>query len=329
MPTDFARTSVLADGIVQIRLPMAGNPLRYVNGYLLEDDDGLTLVDCGWKADDVLAALHEGLAEHGRALREVRRLLITHFHFDHYGLAGTLVAAGVPELMIHAADWDVARVHLADLAGSDAAADAWIARNGFAVGEALADDLQHHRSDLAEPTRLLAPGERIGRLRAVWTPGHTPGHLCFADERSGKLLTGDHVLDPVTPHVGIWHEHRADPLGNYVRSLRAVRGLGPVGALPAHGEPFPDLDRRVDELLAHEAARERQVLAALEPGPASAAGVAAALPWRRRGDPFGALHPAHQQFAVAETLAHLEHLRARGVVTRDPERTPIAYALAA
>ena len=325
---DLALTSVLGDGIVQIRLPMAGNPLRYVNGYLLEDDDGLTLVDCGWKADDVLGALHAGLAEHGRALRDVRRLLITHFHFDHYGLAGTLVAAGVPALMMHAADWDIARVHLADLDGSDADADAWIARNGFAVDEAMVDDLQHHRSDLAEPTRLLADGDRVGRLRAMWTPGHTPGHLCFADARSGKLLTGDHVLDPVTPHVGIWHEHRADPLGNYVRSLHAVRGQGPGGTLPAHGEPFPDLDRRVDELLAHEAARERQVLAALEPGATSAAGVAAALPWRRRGDPFSALHPAHQQFAVAETLAHLEHLRVRGIVARDDARTPIAYALA-
>ncbi len=314
---DLALTSVLGDGIVQIRLPMAGNPLRYVNGYLLADDDGYTLVDCGWKADDVLAALHAGLAEQGRTLRDVRRLLITHFHFDHYGLAGTLVAAGVPALMMHARDWDVARVHLADLDGSDADADAWIARNGYALEQSMADDLQHHRSDLVEPTRLLADGDRVGRLRAVWTPGHTPGHLCFADTVSGKLLTGDHVLDPVTPHVGIWHEHRGDPLGDYVRSLHAVRGLGPGGALPAHGEPFPDLDRRVDELLAHEHGREQQVLAALERGAASAAGVAGALPWRRRNDPFSALHPAHQQFAVAETLAHLEHLRGRGIVTRE------------
>ncbi len=324
---DFALSSALGEGIVQIRLPMAGNPLRYVNGYLLEDDDGFTLVDCGWKAGDVLAALHAGLAEHGRALRDVRRLLITHFHFDHYGLAGTLVAAGVPELAMHARDWNVARVHLADLDGSDADADAWIARNGYVLEQSMADDLQHHRSDLVAPTRLLADGDRVGRLRAVWTPGHTPGHLCFADTVSGKLLTGDHVLDPVTPHVGIWHADRGDPLGDYVRSLRAVRGLGPGGALPAHGEPFPDLDRRVDELLAHEDARERQVLAALEAGAASAAGVARALPWRRRGDPFAALHPAHQQFAVAETLAHLEHLRGRGVVSRDEDAGGISYAL--
>ncbi len=138
---------------------------------------------------------------------------------------------------------------------------------------------------------------------------------------SGKLLTGDHVLDPVTPHVGIWHEHRGDPLGDYVRSLQAVRGQGPGGALPAHGEPFPDLDRRVDELLAHETARERQVLARARArrgqrgrlSPARCPGAGAATRSR-------ALHPAHQQFAVAETLAHLEHLRVRGLVSRDAER---------
>ena len=69
---------------------MAGNPMRYINGYLIEDDDGLTLIDAGWKADDVLAALHAGLREHGWALADIRRLLITHCHFDHYGLAATL-----------------------------------------------------------------------------------------------------------------------------------------------------------------------------------------------------------------------------------------------
>ncbi len=102
------------------------------------------------------------------------------------------------------------------------------------------------------PTATASAGcARCGR------PATRPGTCASPTRVSGKLLTGDHVLDPVTPHVGIWHEHRADPLGNYVRSLHAVRGHGPGGTLPAHGEPFPDLDRRVDELLAHEAAREQ------------------------------------------------------------------------
>ena len=81
-------------------------------------------------------------------------------------------------------------------------------------------------------------------------------------------------------------------------------------------------------MLAHEDERERQILAALgERGSASAGDVARALKWRRRGDAFEMLEPVHQQFAVAETIAHLEHLRAAGRVTRDRSGDPIRYAI--
>ena len=319
--------TAIGDGIWQIRLPMAGNPLGYINEYLFADDDGFTLVDCGWKADDVLAAVHAGLAECGASLRDVKRLFVTHFHFDHYGLAGTLLREGVPELLMHARDWQlIARI--IDTPDSDARADAWIARNGFTVVGTLDDDVQHHRTERTPPTREVGDGERIGRLRAVWTPGHSPGHLCFVDERSGRMLTGDHVLDPITPHVGVWHAEHGDPLGDYVASLRKVGSIGATSVLPAHGEPFPDLAARVDALLAHEALREEHVLGVLERGSATAAAIARALPWTRRERAFDDLSPAHRQFAVAETIAHLEHLRGRGVVSAGDDGTTIAYTLA-
>lgn len=327
IPPVLPPTTQLGDGIVQIRLPMAGNPMRYINGYLLEDDGGLILIDCGWKGDDVFAALEDGLSRSGYALRDVRRLLITHFHMDHYGLAGTLVAAGVPELGMHARDW--AFVKARSEVDDDTVIDAWLERNGLHVEPDPDDDGQYGRYDLVEPTRLIEDGERIGRLRAMWTPGHSQGHLCFVDAVSGRTFTGDHVLDPVTPHVGLWHDRGRDPLGEYIGSLRAVGALETTGALPAHGEAFPDLARRVNELLVHEAAREAEVLRVLDGGPASGAQVARGLKWRRRGDRFDQLHPGHQQFAVAETLAHLEHLRVRRLVVRDDAGTPITWALRA
>jgi glyoxylase-like metal-dependent hydrolase (beta-lactamase superfamily II) len=326
---DLALTTALGAGITQIRLPMAGNPLRYINGYLLEDDGGYTLVDCGWKADDVLAALHAALAECGLTLKAVQRLLITHVHFDHYGLAGTLRRAGVPELIMHENDWAFARDYLGDPSALDATADAWISRNGLHFDAVLDDEIQHNRTEVAEPTSLAADRTRIGRLLAVWTPGHTAGHLCYVDTRSGKMLTGDHVLDPITPHVGVWHEHRGDPLGDYIDSLQKVKTIGASGVLPAHGEPFPDLDRRVDQLLAHEETREGQVLDRLATaGSASAADIARSLPWTRKNRNFTELSEAHQQFAVAETIAHLEHLRLGRRVTRDVSGATIVYATA-
>jgi glyoxylase-like metal-dependent hydrolase (beta-lactamase superfamily II) len=327
IPSTLPPTSALGDGIVQIRLPMAGNPMRYVNGYVLADEGGLTLIDCGWKAPDVRAALDDGLAANGYALRDVRRLLVTHFHFDHYGLAGELIAAGVPELGMHPADWRVVQIRAAE-ADDDAVVDAWLERNGLHVEPDPEDDAQYNRYDVVAPTRLLEDGDRVGRLRAMWTPGHSPGHLCFVDTVSGRTFTGDHVLDPVTPHVGLWHDRGRDPMGDYVASLRAVGALETTGALPAHGEAFPDLARRVEELLAHEAGREKAVVEALASGCATGAEVAGALRWRRRGDRFDQLPPPHQQFAVAETLAHLERLRALGRVTRETGVTPIRWCLA-
>ncbi len=315
----------LGDGIAQIRLPMTGNPLRYINGYVLDDAGGLTLVDCGWKADDVLAALIAGLHVLGHELSDVRRVLITHHHFDHYGLAATLRRAGVPQLLMHKLDWERAQSFASSRIESDRAADAWLARNGYAPDE-LDDEGFAGRWEVIEPTRLIADGERIGRLEAVWTPGHSPGHLCFVDTRSDRMLTGDHVLDPITPHVGMWRGSEGDPLGDYLVSLNKVRERGAGGALPAHGEPFPDLARRVDELIAHTGVRDGQILAALDTGAATAGEIAVRLPWTRRNRAFADLGEWHQQFAVAETIAHLQHLLVCGRVAREPGSDPIRYS---
>src|SRR5579875_3381586 len=148
-PVAVPSTTALGDGIVQIRLPMTGNPLRHVNAYAVADDDGVTLVDCGWKAGDVEEALDEGLAEHGLALSDVRRVAITHVHHDHYGLAGTLRAR------------------------SSAAARPR-ARLGVRAGAARRARGRPRRGRLARPQRLCGRTERRGsgvareeRLRAA------------------------------------------------------------------------------------------------------------------------------------------------------------------
>lgn len=311
--------SDLGDGIHQIRVPMAGSPLRHVNVYAVLDADGVTLVDCGWKTTDALAGLEAGLAAAGLALAQVHRIALTHAHHDHYGLAGTLRARGVPELLMHEREWAFAQ-RFADGAAFDREADAWLARNGYAV-EPDEDEGEgapwYAKAELTPPTRLVRGGEKIGRLRVLWTPGHSPGHCAFVDERSGRVLTGDHILEPITPHVGLWRETPDDPLGDYLASLDVVAALRHQQALPAHGEPFGHLQRRIDELRAHAAQREADVLAALGTAAASGARVARALRWTRRAVRFEELSPAHRQFAVAETLGHLHHLAARGVARRE------------
>lgn len=327
MRAELPPTAAIGEGIYQIRLPMVGNPLRYINGYLVEEPDGLTLVDTGWKTDDVLAAVHAGLAAFGFVLGDVRRLAITHSHFDHYGLAATLQREGVPELMMHRLDWERAQSFFEDPVARDRQADVWIERNGYTLDEPDdADENHRRRSELAPPTRTVDDGAFIGRLETIWTPGHTVGHICFRDSRSGKMLVGDHILDPITPHVGFWNENRGDPLGDYVASLRKVARVGATGVLPAHGEPFPDLQRRLDEILDHTARREQQVVDLLASGePVTAAQVARGLPWTRRNRSFDELSPLHRQFAVSETIAHLEHLRVEDRIGRRATDERIDY----
>ena len=325
--SEIAPWSEIGDGITQIRLPMRGNPLRYINAYLLEDDGGHTLVDCGWRAPEVEDALREALAARGLRISDLRRLLITHHHFDHYGLAATVRRAGVAELHMHRLDWERAKLFAGSRAEREALSNAWLARNGYVVPDGDGDEFIASRAELAEPTHLVADGQRIGRLTARWTPGHAPGHLCFVDARGGRVLTGDHVLDPITPHVGIWLEASGDPLGDYLASLAAIAAYGPAGALPAHGEPFADVGARAGAIVAHTHHREAVMLAALGDRAASAGDIARAVPWTRRERSFASLSAFHQEFAVSETLAHLEHLRARGTVRRTGDG-PILYVRA-
>lgn len=322
--SDLAPTTDRGGGIVQMRLPMAGNPLRYINSYVVADDDGLTVIDSGWKADDVLAAFEDGLLVHGYALADVRRIVVTHVHFDHYGLAGTLRARGVPELLVHPRDWELAQ-EFGDPDRVDRESDAWLARNGYIVVPDAEPKAFHDRMDVAPPTRLIADGERIGRLLVWTTPGHSPGHCCFYDVRTGRMLTGDHILTPITPHVGRWRPVERDALGEYRDSLRKIGRVEATGALPAHGEPFPDLPGRVREIEAHVAARGDEVLAVLADAALTGGEVAERLRWTRRGRSFAEIGPDQQQFAVSETLAFLYHLERTGRLAAEDDGALIRY----
>ena len=126
---------------------------------------------------------------------------------------------------------------------------------------------------MVEPHVLLADGDLVplpGRwLRAVWTPGHTPGHLCLHEETEDVLLTGDHVLPRISPNIGL-QPHAADPpLAAYLESLKRIAGYDSAEALPAHEYRFHGLADRARMLLAHHDRRCAEVLAVTGPAGAS------------------------------------------------------------
>ena len=303
--------AVSAPGVRRVQIPLPIPALKIINAYLLEGERGWSLVDSGIHTPDAEKALRDALAAEGIAMRDLRRVFITHLHPDHLGMAGMLEEAGV-EVIMHRPEIAMAR-YLWDK-GYDALArvDAFFLKHGMPPDV----DQQMREAWIQMGTRVdgfqLVPiddgalADMGGRpMRVHWTPGHTDHHAVLVDEREEVLFSGDHVLPRITSNVGLYPYTRDDPLGDFLAALRAVRDLRVTRVLPAHGEPFDDLTGRVDEILAHHDARLDAVLAALGDRARDAYGVARDL--------FPKLRSAHEErFALAETLAHLRYLERRG-----------------
>src|SRR5205823_6408166 len=142
------------------------------------------------------------------------------------------------------------------------------------------------------------------RFQIVWTPGHSAGHICLYEPDRRLFMSGDHILDPITPNIGLHAQSMGNPLSDYLDSLELVRELDVELVLPAHGQQFEGLRRRVDELLAHHEERLDEVRAAVADGPATAYEIASHMRWGRSGEAWQTMAPFQQRMAVTEALAH-------------------------
>jgi glyoxylase-like metal-dependent hydrolase (beta-lactamase superfamily II) len=208
-----------------------------------------------------------------------------------------------------------------DAAAAVAAETAFLVSLGADPDEAAEDvgPAEHFErySVMARPDRLLENGDLADlpgwRLRAVHTPGHTPGHLCFDDEATGLFFSGDHVLPRISPNISTTHDGLADPLRAYLSSLAAVGDRPePAEVLPAHEWRFRGLADRTGQLAAHHEHRLGELLAAVRAHPHSTPWqLAAYLTWSR---PWEQYERRMRIFAVTETDAHLRLLASRGLV---------------
>jgi glyoxylase-like metal-dependent hydrolase (beta-lactamase superfamily II) len=333
---DLPPVEQLRSDLWSVPVPMPHGPLRYVSVYVFAlAGGGLGLIDAGWDSDESWAALCAGLASIGASVADVRGLLVTHLHFDHLGLAGRVRQDSGAWIAMHPADAAV----VGQLNGRTAAAAAadevdFLVRLGADPEEAHADagdpDAMEPFLRMAAPDRLLEDGDLADlpgwSLRAVHTPGHTAGHLCFSEERTGLLFSGDHVLPRITPNISTTGDGAPDPLRDYLASLAAVRDLAPTEVLPAHEWRFRGLAERVDELGAHHEHRLEELLQAVRAHPGSTPWqLAAHLTWSR---PWSSYQRRMRIFAVTETDAHLRLLGSRGLAVAGggpvPTWTPAA-----
>jgi glyoxylase-like metal-dependent hydrolase (beta-lactamase superfamily II) len=306
-------------GLWSIPVPMPNNSLRYVFVYVFETHRGLYLVDVGWNTDDAYDALRDGLAQMGASIDDVSGMLVTHIHPDHYGLAGRVREASGAWIALHPADAALIHDRYEEPENLLDRVEAMLRRVGAPEDEVptLTSASMPARSlvGIARPDVLLEDGDKpeVGEwdLTAIWTPGHSPGHLCFWEGRRQLMLSGDHVLPRITPNIPYHPQAGADPLGDFLESLDKLRPYSPAEVLPAHEHRFVGLHQRLDGLRAHHEQRFAEAVAAIEDGVTTGWGIAQRLQWSR---PWNRIEGFMKRAAVAEALAHLRALEGQGRV---------------
>jgi glyoxylase-like metal-dependent hydrolase (beta-lactamase superfamily II) len=333
---DRARREEAADLDYAARLPADGEPLElapgllgmrlvlpfaldHVNLWLLRDGPGWTAIDAGL-ADGRTREVWNGLLAGLLADRPLSRLIATHFHPDHIGLAGWLCERTGAALWTTRTEWLTARLLAYDV--SDGFVEAGRVFDHQAGLSPAAIEARAARGNLYR-TRVSPPPASFTRVmeggcvtiddepwRVLIGRGHAPEMICLFNARRNLLIAGDQVLPRISPNIGVWpSEPLADPLADYLGSLARFRELPEdCLVLPSHGRPFRGLHRRIDVLVAHHQERLARTLEACR-DEVTATMVMPAL--------FDRELDAHQLgFAVGETVAHLNYLVERGAISR-------------
>ena len=321
-------------GLWSIPVPLPNNPLRYVLVYVLElDGGGVAIVDAGWNTDEAWGALTAGLATAGGSMADVEAVLVTHIHPDHYGLAGRVREASGAWIGLHPEDAVMLKSRYVDTDDLLEAMTSVLTLSGVPDEKlpdlALASMVIKSMVTMAEPDVLFEDQKEIElrgwRLRTIWTPGHSPGHVCFHSADRRLLLSGDHILPRITPNISVHAQQFSNPLGDYLESLAKVRDLGTDEVLPAHEYRFADLGSRIDELTAHHADRLDEIVEDLRAHPGSTAWqITLRMHWSR---PWDDIEPFMQRQANGETLAHCVLLELHDRVRRVGDAPALFFAV--
>jgi glyoxylase-like metal-dependent hydrolase (beta-lactamase superfamily II) len=309
----------IAPGLFRLPLPLGIQGIPTLSAYLLRDGTGDTLVDCGIATgEDACGELDAALRTCGSSVEQVARLVVTHAHIDHFGLAGEVVRRSGGDLWMHRrTDLDLAKYAEPDEAVDNR--ELMLADHGL-FGPELTASATGLRAwmpvmpSIGQPSVLLNGGERIAAGDRSWevvpTPGHSPGHICLWSAADRILCSGDHLLQIASPPVTFERGFERDPMGSYLDSLERVAQLDPALVLPGHGRPFVDGARRaqtiargkrrrldeVRELVETRARTVTELTEHLHPGPMSG---------------------GQRHFVMAELLADLAYHEVRGALRRN------------
>lgn len=324
---EVARSEKVLPGVWRLRLPCPWPGVPHVNAWALERPDGIVLIDTGVAGAEGLHQLELALGQAKMKLRDVRLLVCTHTHTDHYGLAGPIVDAAGCELWMHPS-WE----HIRSIADDPAKAmerRIEVARQSGVPAAALERYEEDHKDDEPLVARVVGPDRELvedvsvatnlGFLNVIETPGHAPSHVVLHEPESGVMFSGDHLLGRVSLFFD--YGHTKDPVGEFLASLDKVEELDVRLCLSGHGRPFRDVDAKIEanrELVAEQLDRVRR---SLKKGQRSAFEVVPDLIGEKN------LTPGAAAWGLQLSLAYIDHLAVLGEAEKVEGTDPVAWKL--
>ncbi len=315
---ELGRGERILPGCWRLRLPTPMVGVPHVNAWALAGQGGLVLFDTGIHQPGSLAQLGRALNDTGFAIDDVRLVVITHAHADHWGDAAPIRERTGCEVWMHPnhlhgvealRDPDAAlgrRLRIARRCG--------LAQAALAQFEARIRDMRPAVAGLVRVDRELTEGVEIATDLGAWrvyeTPGHAPSHVCLFEAERRLLIAGDHLLG--RPSLYFDYGYTDDPVGEFLSSLDVIERLDARLCMSGHGRTFTDLHAHIEDTRALVASHADAVVRALRERPGSALELAPAV-FGERFTPETAI------WRLTETLCYLRHLEEDGVIEREPD----------
>lgn len=304
----------ILEGLYRITVALPESPLRSLNCYIIKTETRNLLIDTGFNRPECLHSLQEGIQELELDMN-VTDIFATHFHADHCGLISK-IASPSSRVFMTKTDCKLLDLVIEDPDSYWRPIESIFEKEGFPTEEL-------ERTRKANPARNYVSEQKLncifiddgmilpfgsGNLKCIFTPGHTPGHVCLYDSQQKTLFSGDHILFDITPNITTW-EIMPDSLTYYLKSLKKVFDLPVERTLTGHRENNGDFKERVSELIIHHQERLASIVEIIRKNPGlNGYEIAGKMKWSIRAKNWGDFPPAQRWFAVGEAISHLNYL---------------------
>lgn len=321
--------------IFQLKIPLPSLPLKHLNVYLLKAKNRNILVDTGLDCKKSFNSLISQLKKIEVKPENLTDILLTHFHIDHVGLVLRLKRFSPKiRVLLHRKEASMSR-KASNFSRFLETIKLFHITNG--MPKKFMDELAKNHPALTyspiyreisnSPVTLKNGGEftvEDYRFKVIWTPGHSPGHICLYEPKVGLLISGDHLLPTITPNIFPLTED-LNPLKDYLKSLEKVEKLKVNIVFPAHENIFMSFKDRISQLRRHHKQRSEEILRKLSHKKLSAYELASKISWNVNYGSWENFPIFQKYLAVGETLAHLKFLEEKNLIGKMRKNKIIVY----